>query len=177
MNKSELNTDLQRKCFKCKEVKSLDEVNFHRSKNRPLGYEYKCKLCAKLRKDRRTKRYSSLTEEQKKKHYQLGVNYRATPKGRAIGLINAYLKEDRRKGRECTLTQEDVFKVYEKECIYCGFPATGFDRIDNLIGHTKENCVPCCKECNVARMNNFTHKENYIIGEAIRKIKILRQNI
>ncbi len=34
-----------------------------------------------------------------------------------------------------------------------------------------DNCIPCCKECNVARMNNFTHEEMLIIGQAIKAVK------
>lgn len=177
MSVSHINTTELRKCFKCSEIKTLNSSNFHRNKNRPLGFEYKCKVCAKNRNDRRVKRYGSLSKEQKERHYQLGVNYRGTPKGKAIGLVNAYLKEDKRKGRECTLTQADVLNVYDRECIYCGFPATGFDRKDNSIGHTKDNCVPCCKECNVARMDNFTHEETFILGKTIRKIKLLRNKV
>jgi len=166
-----INTEEQRKCFKCNQLKELNDTNFHKNKNRPLGFEYKCKLCAKNRKDRRIKRYETFTEEQKNNHYLLGVIYRATPKGRAIGLISAYKKEDKRKNRECTLTQEDVINVYKKECTYCGYPSTGFDRKDNMVGHTKENCVPSCFECNVARMDNFTHEETFLLGETIKKIK------
>jgi len=171
MNKKEINTDIQRKCFKCNEVKELCATNFHRNRNRPLGFEYKCKVCSKLRENRKIKKYENLTIEQKEKHYQLGVKYRFTSKGKAIGLINAYKKEDKRKNREFNLTQEDVFEVFKKPCTYCGYPSTGFDRIDNLIGHIKENCVPSCKECNIARMDNFTYEETFLLGEAIKKIK------
>ena len=34
------------------------------------------------------------------------------------------------------------------ECLYCGGTVTGLDRVDNLIGYTKANSVPCCGECN-----------------------------
>jgi hypothetical protein len=164
-----------RKCYKCSKVKPLDSSNFHKSKSRTFGFEYKCKECAKDRKDRRIKRYESFSPEQKEKHYELGIAYRSTDKGRAIGLLAAYRKIDKKKGRECSITQSDILEVFEKDCVYCGFPATGFDRINNISGHVKENCVPCCKECNVARMDNFTHEETFILGETIRQIKLQRQ--
>ena len=176
MNRCIENTDTQRKCYKCGEIKILNVSNFHKNKNRPLGFEYKCKICSKNRKDRRIKRYETFTKEQKEKHYQLGVNYRNTQKGKAIGFINEYKKNDKLKNRLCTLTQEDVINVYDKPCTYCGYPSTGFDRIDNSIGHVKENCVPCCTECNVARMNNFTHEETFLLGKAIKNIKDKREH-
>ena len=47
-------------------------------------------------------------------------------------------------------------------------------RIDNTKGHTKENCVPCCIECNIARGNNFTYEEMKRLGKTIKEIKTLR---
>lgn len=174
MNTNLLNTSEKRQCIKCKSVKDLNSNYFHRNQNRPHGFEYKCKECAKNRKDRRINRYAEMTVQQKMNHRKANVKYAKTPKGMAIFLISAYRKNDSESGRECTLTQLDVLDVYKKPCTYCGYPSTGFDRKDNSIGHTLENCVPCCKECNVARMDNFTHEETYILGEAIKKIKANR---
>lgn len=42
------------------------------------------------------------------------------------------------------------------------------------LGHTVQNTVPCCRECNTARMDNFSHEEMKIIGEAMREIKTAR---
>lgn len=34
-------------------------------------------------------------------------------------------------------------------CSYCGIKEKlGIDRVDNSVGYTKENSVPCCKLCN-----------------------------
>lgn len=30
---------------------------------------------------------------------------------------------------------------------------SGVDRIDNLVGYTEQNCQPCCKDCNRAKMD------------------------
>lgn len=71
------------------------------------------------------------------------------------------------------LSKEDFYEVVTKNCLYCGKEAsnkfwykglygyytyTGVDRIDNTIGYTKENSVPCCKRCNQAK-NNMTLDE------------------
>lgn len=57
-------------------------------------------------------------------------------------------------------------KLTESKCYYCGtFPSaiikgpsndrpyvyTGIDRVNNKIGYTNKNSVPCCKVCNVAK--------------------------
>lgn len=171
----------ERKCSNCKEVKALNVDNFHTDKSRPLGFMYTCKVCEKKRsserhlKNPRTDKYSSMTTEQKKNKLEWNNRYCKTPKGRAISNLNSYIKYDRKKGFETDLTQEDFLEVYESDCVYCGFKATGFDRKDNLVGHTKSNCVPCCKECNISRMDHFTHEEMFIIGKSIREVKLLRE--
>lgn len=88
-------------------------------------------------------------------------------------VFNIYKKLDKNKP-EFNLTIEWVKENLLKPCVYCGFESNGFDRINNSIGHTIQNCVPCCTECNNSRMNNFSHEEFFIIGEAIRQIKINR---
>lgn len=35
----------------------------------------------------------------------------------------------------------------------------GLDRADNSLGYTKENCVPCCTKCNIAKGNRYTYEE------------------
>jgi hypothetical protein len=86
-----------------------------------------------------------------------------------------YKMIDKKKGYITNITGIDLLTAKNSPCVYCGYTATGFDRIDNKLGHTKENCVICCKECNVARMDNFTHEEMFIIGNAIKHIKDARK--
>lgn len=65
-----------------------------------------------------------------------------------------------------------IENILSKPCIYCGDThRIGCDRIDNSKGHTKDNVVPCCYECNCARNSNFSMEEMKIIGKAIRKVK------
>jgi hypothetical protein len=89
-------------------------------------------------------------------------------------VFRRYKKLDRNK-YYFNLTLDWVKENLIKPCIYCGFKSNGFDRKDNSIGHTIDNCVPCCTECNNGRMDNFTHEEFFIIGKAIRQIKIIRK--
>lgn len=37
--------------------------------------------------------------------------------------------------------------------LFCLLRANGIDRLDNTLGYTVKNCVPCCGECNEAKMN------------------------
>jgi len=160
-----------RKCVTCKELKPCTYEYFYKDKNRPLGLMYRCKECDKKRPQSKKKPYLEFTKEEKAKKRITCKNYSNTDKGKAIHLRKAYQYFDIKKGLQNSLTQEDILKIINTPCTYCGFPSTGFDRIDNSKGHILENCVPACKECNVARMNNFTYDEMKIIGLSIKKIK------
>lgn len=162
-----------RKCVSCKEEKPATNEFFYKDKNRSLGLMYRCKTCDSARKDNRTwkQRVSVMSPESKDKMKNRMSKYNTSSKGRAMHLAVQYRNFDKDKKLENNITKEDILEVRTKECIYCGFPATGFDRVDNKLGHIKDNCVPCCKECNVARMDNFTQEEMFILGKTIREIK------
>jgi hypothetical protein len=90
--------------------------------------------------------------------------------------------------RDGDLTLEDFLCLSQKNCFYCGgkpsncsnsygsrkitsqlsadrkmnadFIYNGLDRVDNTRPHNKDNVVPCCKVCNIAK-NNMTSEEFY----------------
>lgn len=163
-------------CLKCKTEKPLTREFYYRDKNRYGGFMYRCIECDKKRIDPRTykERFAKLSDAQKERIKKHKSNYAKGRMGRAIALLKAYQNFDKERGYENDLTRFDIFSAREKECVYCGFPATGLDRKDNSKGHTYENCVPCCMECNVARMDNFTFEETKKIGIVVNEIKSLR---
>ena len=93
-------------------------------------------------------------------------------------MLSSYKCEDKKHGREFDITREFMYDVvYNQKCTYCGDTENlGLDRIDNTKGHTLDNVVPCCYECNIARGNNFTYEEMLEIGKTIRLIKERRKN-
>ena len=87
----------------------------------------------------------------------------------------SYRKNAKNRDYSFDLTKEEFTDIILKPCIYCGsvlgnkersknnngdFEYTGIDRVDNTIGYTVENCVPCCKFCNLAKRDNT--KEYFI---------------
>ena len=93
--------------------------------------------------------------EHKEQYQSNHESYYSTQKGRAQMLLSTYNKNDRDKNRgEGDLTKywiiENIFNV--GVCHYCGkkfdWTELGCDRKDSSLPHTKENCVPCCKDCN-----------------------------
>ena len=93
-------------------------------------------------------------------------------------MISSYRNKDKRNGVDiCDLTIDWMIdNILTKSCIYCGDThRIGCDRLDNNKGHTKNNVVPCCLECNTARNNNFSFEEMKILGKTIGEIKNSRK--
>lgn len=64
------------------------------------------------------------------------------------------------------LTQDEFRTLTKQDCFYCGvepaiihkrlisngeYICNGVDRLDNSIGYTTNNCVPCCTRCNMMK--------------------------
>ena len=99
------------------------------------------------------------------------VNIRA----KASKMISSYKIKDKSNNFEnkCDIDIDWMINnILTKPCHYCGDTyRIGCDRIDNSKGHTKENVVPCCIECNTARNNYFTYEEMRRLGKTISEIK------
>ena len=103
-----------------------------------------------------------------------------TDRVKASKMISSYKRKDYKNQTSICDIDIDwmINNIMTKPCVYCGDTnRVGCDRIDNSKGHTKDNVVPCCFDCNCARNNNFSHEEMFIIGKTIAKIKELRRNI
>lgn len=96
---------------------------------------------------------------------------------KASKMLAAYRHKDKIMGfdRSDIDTNWFIKNILSQPCIYCGdTKRVGADRIDNSKGHTKDNIVPCCIECNTARNNFFSHEEMFKIGKAIAEVKAER---
>lgn len=86
-------------------------------------------------------------------------------------LLYRYKDNARRFDRAFTLNRAEFSTLITSPCFYCGTPPrntvsngnkndsryfkdityNGIDRLDNNIGYIPGNCVPCCKDCNIAK--------------------------
>ena len=77
---------------------------------------------------------------------------------------NRYKSNARIRGITFELTREQFQSVITQNCYYCGvvpskpektrvglFLFNGIDRINNDLGYSFENSIPCCKVCNHAK--------------------------
>jgi len=89
-------------------------------------------------------------------------------------IFGNYKRLARKRNLRFALTREEFRFLTKQDCFYCGQPANqrhrnakyygayvynGLDRVDSNKGYTKENVVPCCKICNMAKgtrpLNDF----------------------
>ncbi len=66
----------------------------------------------------------------------------------------------KKRNLEFSITINDLLKICSKNCYYCGtspnqiinysgpYVYNGIDRLNNDLGYTLDNCVPCCNTCN-----------------------------
>lgn len=97
------------------------------------------------------------------------------PKGEASfnSLYYSYKKTAEKRGYEFNLSKDEFKEITSQHCHYCNvepaqeYAATkysgaylhnGIDRVDNEIGYTMENCVPCCSDCNYAKRDKTTEE-------------------
>ncbi len=87
------------------------------------------------------------------------------PKGesRFRAILLMYKIQAKKRGYDFDLTSDEAKTLMAGSCFYCGSPPSniakagrangdfiysGIDRVDNSIGYTINNCVPCCELCN-----------------------------
>lgn len=98
-------------------------------------------------------------------------DYNLRPKGESgfNRLLYRYIRSSRKRELDWELPVEQFRFLVQSPCFYCGsnqscetkipgqksawgtYSYNGIDRLDNGIGYTSDNAVPCCKTCNVAK--------------------------
>ena len=127
-------------CCTCQQLKPLEQ--FNKDKSKRDGLCCCCKGC---------KKQHNAEHKEEKATYQ--KQYRATPMGRALYLLNMYKQSDRKYNRgKGDLTARWIAEnIFTKPCAHCGvigWYVIGCNRIDNTKPHSKDNVEPCCEVCN-----------------------------
>jgi hypothetical protein len=81
-------------------------------------------------------------------------------------VLTSYKTQAKQRKLSFELTEKQFFTLINQDCYYCGekpsntsrgrylnggFLYNGVDRIDNKLGYSVKNSVPCCKWCNIAK--------------------------
>ena len=88
-------------------------------------------------------------------------------------LLYVYKRGATIRNKKFKLKDEEFYKLIEQNCYFCGIEPrqlftkkgwkyslyyNGIDRLNNKKDYTKENCVPCCKFCNISK-NRYDAEE------------------
>ena|ERR1700676_50660 len=98
-------------------------------------------------------------------------------------LYKRLCRTGKRRDQSTSLTFEEFLEFTKIDrCSYCLKPiqwsvhvtdgkngAYNLDRLDNSQGYSKDNCIPCCKNCNRIRGNILTHEQMKEVGLLIQK--------
>ncbi len=112
--------------------------------------------------------------------------YNKLPEGEASFRSTYHIYQSKAKHQKLPfdLNIDQFRQLVKQNCFYCGavpsnvarnahcnghFVYTGIDRVNNTLGYTLSNVVPCCKACNVAK-NNRTQIEFFKWAKRIVKL-------
>jgi hypothetical protein len=93
--------------------------------------------------------------------------------------LSVYIRGARGRNLAWKLTLDLAEHLLKQNCYYCnakpdnklGF--NGIDRLDSTIGYEPNNCVTCCKTCNVMKMK--LHHDEFL--SKIEEIYLYRKNV
>ena len=152
-----------KKCADCGIEKPANTDFFYKNGK---GLDKRCKECKRktyrkhyykdveLTRKKAREQKRNRTDEQREKSRAFHRVWQKTH----IGIYKYYKANAVKRKFVFEISKEDFFSLLDKKCVYCGNSSRGVDRIDSKIGYIKENCVSCCKICNVMK-NNMTQND------------------
>ena len=146
------------------EVVDFDYDEYEKHNRKRWFYKLKCKQCGAIF----TKRKENIVHKpdsivcpncHDKRHGVLDTL--------EYDMLIHYKSNARHANRDWTLTDEQFKNLIHSNCHYCGcepapryngdykryITANGIDRVDTNKGYVIENVVPCCRQCNVMKMD------------------------
>lgn len=159
------------------------------SRGRYRVYLFRCRTCLKIFKSRKCYFKNHLGSCSsccgKDKIKDAGLKIRKRP---FEARYNNFIRRTKEETIKTDVSYEDFLEFTKiTNCHYCSYSiswepytsnTSGFflDRKQNILGHVKSNLVVCCKLCNFTKRDEFTYEEFKILGQAINKIRSLRND-
>ncbi len=93
----------------------------------------------------------------------------------ANATLLTYIRNAKKRNIEFNLTKEEFLWFTKQDCNYCGdgpsnvykstsgsgdYIYNGIDRVNPKLNYTFDNCVPCCKTCNVSKTDKSLEEYN-----------------
>lgn len=158
-----------RKCNKCGEDKTPDEmVPPVQKRGRPYHQPW-CKECKKTA-NRRWRRRNLKQDRHNARLWR--KRRRQDPDQLPKVICRDAKRSDRRHGRTFGLSPETVSALIARGCVYCGEAEVRMtlDRIDNDKGHTEDNVVPACIRCNYTR-RSMPYEAWLVVAKGMREAR------
>jgi len=157
-------------CTACGEEKPLAAFATFPLNSGNVGWRRSCRLCRAPSAAASAKRWAKAHPDRIKEANRR--RWRTAPE--------ASLKAGAvRRGILWNLTRQQYRElVSDGVCYYCAGPLPmtgGLDRLDNNAGYFANNCVPCCRVCNIVKNKFFTAAEMKRIGAVIEDIRRVRR--
>lgn len=155
--------ELENKNFK---VIAFDNERYEKNNRKHLYYKIKCKRCGDIfsRKKAAFHNFDNI-KCRKCIHDRFGKSLNTS----LYDIYIHYIHNAKVRKIFWNLTEDNFKDIIIKPCLYCGqFTKTlenisysGIDRIDSLKDYSINNCVPCCKLCNM--MKNKFSKAQFLL--------------
>lgn len=166
-----------KQCTTCSETKIFDE--FYIDLNQSSGFRPNCKECCrkvnKINKSKNKEReYEWLKKERERRKFDLDYRF--------IHARSKAKNKGKSRGYSWSIGFEDYSILMMKGCHYCSSDlltetGIGLDRIDNSLGYTLANVLPCCGDCNKIKQDKLTVEEMEVAMSAIIKYRKNLANI
>jgi len=91
----------------------------------------------------------------------------------ANGAFMRYRANARAKGQPFAIDLAFVQDTLQKSCHYCDDRSIliTIDRMNNALGYSPENCVPCCIRCNLVKAD-MPHEAWFIVAKSMKEARI-----
>lgn len=143
--------ETHKKCTSCKELKLFS--NFYKMKTGKYGLKSTCIPCY-LVYQREKRNLPEAIQKRKKSMYRIN---RAL-KTRYWAMLSRHKKFS---GKVIEFDEYSI--LIKNNCYYCKSllpeAGIGLDRINNTIGYTINNVIPCCANCNMTRGDRYSIEE------------------
>jgi hypothetical protein len=136
-------------CSSCRIQKDIGEFGKQKGRNGKTYFRNKCNKC----KNRHDYIKMRTSPEKYKKKRKANAARRQNPKNRAKFILSNSKLYDSKHKLENNLDELYIKSLIQNGCSYCGNDKykVGLDRIDNKMGHIKDNVIAACTRCNFIR--------------------------
>jgi 5-methylcytosine-specific restriction endonuclease McrA len=116
-------------------------------------------------------RHKTWVANNPERYRELVRKYNRKPSNRMASAKQAAKK----RGYAWVLSRVEFEAIISNPCHYCegaiSVTGSGIDRLDNTKGYELSNCVPCCRECNRLKGDQYTPEETKAMVTLVKHMR------